>query len=192
LSANLSNGAEGVYRVQPDNALFPSYILKKPVVGSTTYMSKWSLARKAGLPTVFRMYYLDEESVVMPDLVFGGGVVLDKHFLYQLLQVKRTGTLAGVVAKLWPVGVDLPDTNEAEVQFNRIADTATNNSLELPYDNGLAVVSYPNGLWQPLLLDVSFLKINNNRETLHYRNLSRASLMTSLLEDIYGVLGVAG
>lgn len=120
---------------------------------SNEYCQKIVNLAEAGIPVVPFVCVVSDKEVLIPDLTRDGGIILDKHS-----SNLKPNNVDKEVRRLIE-GFDIVDAMSQLIEIVTLADM---NSIELPFDDPLAVYISPNLKPQALVLDVDWALFNNS------------------------------
>lgn len=122
---------------------------------SEKYIGKWRLLKEVGIPTVPSMRLVDEETVAMGDMTRDGSQFFGKAKYIEALEggdlTKRP------ISKIEKLFLDINPRN-IKREIARVQKLAWEKGIILPLDDPYDLIVHPDGTWQVLVLDLSWLR----------------------------------
>lgn len=128
---------------------------KEGMSESRKYYERWKFLKSIGVPTATSMRVVDEKSVAMGDMTWDGSQFFGKAKL-KSINGERDQEIKRDLLEAEKIFLSI-DPNEIKKEFVRIQEKCWDNGIRLPFDDMFDLIVHPDGKWEVLVLDLTFL-----------------------------------
>ncbi len=136
---------------------------KKSMCMADRYYYRWLYLKELGIPTVRTMRVVDTNRIIMGDMTIDGSEFMGKGKNY-LLSLESAAKNRRQLTSMEKRFIEIYENGELVQEVSRVCDLMNIHSLGFPMDDEFDLLIHPDGSFEVLVLDLSYL---NKKETNH-------------------------